>query len=53
MDSLNNHIEEYMIQLKKGQIQKAYKGIMVFMTGLRTHLEDRHPDFDHPEELNE
>ena len=44
MDSLNSHIEEYRIQLKKGQIQKAYKGIMVFMTGLRTYLEDRHPD---------
>jgi len=44
MESLNNHIREYMTQLGKGQIQKAYKGIMVFMTGLRTYLEDRHPD---------
>jgi len=44
MDLLNNDIKEYMIQLSKGQIQKAYKGIMVFMTGLRTYLEDRHPD---------
>ena len=44
MDMLNSDIKEYMIQLGKGQIQKAYKGIMVFMTGLRTYLEDRHPE---------
>jgi len=25
-------IQEYTIQLRKGQIQKAYKGIMVFMS---------------------
>ena len=45
MDSLNNHIQEYNIQLSKGQIQKAYKGIMTFMSGLRTYLESRYPEF--------
>ena len=33
MDSMNNYINEYTQQLRKGRIQKAYKGIMDFMTG--------------------
>mgnify|MGYP001024818597 CR=1 FL=1 len=45
MESLNNHILEYKIQLGKGQIQKAYRGIMTFMSGLMKYLENRHPDF--------
>ena len=45
MDSLNNHIREYKIQLHKGQIQKAYKGIMTFMSGLSTYLESRYPNY--------
>lgn len=44
MDSLNNHIQEYRNQLSKGEIQKAYKGIMTFMSGLRKYLEGRYPD---------
>ncbi|GAP18417.1 hypothetical protein LSAC_02310 [Levilinea saccharolytica] len=34
MDTLNSNIQEYQRQLEKGQIQKAYKGLMTFMTGL-------------------
>lgn len=45
MDSLNNHVREYTNQLSKGQIQKAYKGIMTFMSALRTYLESRYPDY--------
>jgi len=45
MDSLNNYVKEYTIQLRKGQIQKAYRGIMAFMSGLRTYLESMYPDF--------
>ena len=45
MDSLNNHVREYTVQLSKGQIQKAYKGIMTFMSGLSTYLETMHPDY--------
>lgn len=45
MDSLNKNIKEYKIQLSKGQIQKAYKGIMVFMSELRTYLESGYPDY--------
>ncbi len=45
MDSLNNHIQEYKIQLSKGHIQKAYKGIMTFMSGLKIYLEKGYPDY--------
>jgi hypothetical protein len=44
MNSLNQHILEYQRQLRKGEIQKAYKGIMTFMAGLKSHLEKTHPD---------
>lgn len=45
MESLNNHIKEYNTQLCKGQIQKAYKGIMTFMSRLSIYLVDRYPDY--------
>ncbi len=45
MTSLNNDISEYMTQLGKGQIQKAYKGIMTFMAELKTTLDRRNPDY--------
>jgi hypothetical protein len=45
MDSLNNHIREYKIQLSKGHIQKAYKGIMIFMSGLKTYLEKEYSNY--------
>jgi len=41
MESLNKDILEYKLQLSKGQIQKAYKGIMTFMSELRSYLENR------------
>jgi len=44
MDSLNRSIQEYKIQLSKGHIQKAYKGIMTFMSDLRAYLEEKYPD---------
>jgi hypothetical protein len=45
MDSLNEQIREYTIQLGNGHIQKAYKGIMTFMSDLRAYLEGKYPDF--------
>ena len=45
MESINEYIEEYTAQLSKGRIQKAYKGIMTFMSELRSYLESRHPDY--------
>jgi hypothetical protein len=44
MVSLNNHIREYTHQLRHGQIQIAYKGVMTFMSGLSRYLEGRHPN---------
>lgn len=45
MTSLNDHIEEYQRQLDKGHIQRAYKGIMTFMSGLRSALTKAYPSF--------
>jgi hypothetical protein len=45
MDTLNANIQEYRVQLAKKQIQKAYLGIMTFMSGLSSTLAGRHPDF--------
>ncbi|MEI8199489.1 MAG: hypothetical protein WCG21_05485 [Eubacteriales bacterium] len=45
MDTLNNCVREYAIQLSKGQIQKAYKGIMMFMSDLKTDLEHEYAEY--------
>ena len=45
MESINESIKEYAAQLSKGRIQKAYKGIMTFMSELRSYLESRYPDY--------
>lgn len=44
MQSLNESVKEYTAQLQHGQIQKAYKGIMTFISAMKTFLENRHPD---------
>jgi len=44
MDALNSHIREYTSHLRKGNIQKAYRGILSFMSGLRAGMESRFPD---------
>lgn len=45
MEPINECIMEYTAQLSKGQIQKAYKGIMTFMSELRSYLESGYPDY--------
>jgi len=45
MDSLNEQIQEYKIQLSRGYIQKAYKGIITFMSDLKTYLEKSYLDY--------
>jgi hypothetical protein len=45
MESLNEHIMEYSAQLRKGRIQKAYKGIMNFMSDIKGYLERKHPEY--------
>ncbi len=43
MDTLNSAVREYTLQLGGGQIQRAYRGILSFMTGLGRHLRERYP----------
>ncbi len=45
MRKLNVSIREYTAQLQKGQIQEAYRGIMTFMSALKTTLESKHPEY--------
>ena len=45
MPSMNALVQEYTQQLSKGVIQKAYRGIMAFMSDLRSDLSQNHPDF--------
>lgn len=45
MNSLNENIKEYTAQLKKGHIQKAYRGIMTFMSELKSYLENKYPKY--------
>lgn len=44
MDSLNDAIQAYTNLLRKGQIQKAYRGILGWMADLRGDLEENHPE---------
>ncbi len=45
MESLNDCIKEYTVQLQKGQIQKAYKGIMSFMSELKNDMQSKYPAY--------
>jgi hypothetical protein len=45
MESFNEYIDEYRNQLEKGAIQKAYKGLMQYIMGLRTHFKTKYPDY--------
>ncbi len=42
MPSIPNDMEEFRRQLRKGSIQKAYKALLSYMAGLRTHFADRY-----------
>lgn len=45
MESFHQYVNEYKIQLEKGAIQKAYKGLMDYILGLRTYLNNKYPDY--------
>jgi hypothetical protein len=45
MDSFQKNIEVYKAQLEKGSIQKAYRGLMEFIMGLKTHFMKTYPDY--------
>ena len=46
MEKLNYSLREYTSQLSKGHIQKAYKGIMNFMSDLRAFFGSKYPDYN-------
>jgi len=45
MESFQENINEYRKQLKKGLIQKAYRGLMETVMDLRTHFKNKYPEY--------
>ncbi|NOH03495.1 MAG: hypothetical protein HND47_16795 [Chloroflexi bacterium] len=45
MASFQKSIAEYKKQLEKGAIQEAYRGLMEYMMGLKTHFMKKYPDY--------
>jgi hypothetical protein len=45
MDDFYEYIEEYKQQLKKGHIQKAYRGLIEYILSLKTYLSKKYPDY--------
>ncbi len=48
MENFNDSIAEYRRQVQKGDIVKAYRGLMDFMMNLRNHFRDRFPEYSFP-----
>ena len=44
MDSFAESMREFKQQLTKGVVQTAYRGLLEYMTGLKTHFEKNHPE---------
>jgi hypothetical protein len=45
MEPFHEFVDEYRKQLGKGAIQKAYKGLMEYILALRTHFQNKYPDY--------
>ena len=45
MESLNEYLKEYKRQIEKGDIQKAYKGLMEYVMDLRIQFKNKYPDY--------
>lgn len=45
MVSFQENINEYRAQLEKGVIREAYKGLMQYITDLKTHMQNKYPDY--------
>ena len=43
-NTLNDHIQAYKKQMEIGHIQQAYRGLLEYMMGLRTHFLNEYPD---------
>ena len=48
MESFQQTMNEYKKQLEKGIVQQAYKGLMEYIMGLRTHFMKKYPDYEVP-----
>lgn len=44
MESLNEYIDDFKIQLEKGTIQKAYQGLIKYIMDLRTYFNKNYPE---------
>ena len=44
METFNSNMLEYRDQLKKGIIQKAYKGLMDYIMEMRAYFNNKYPD---------
>jgi len=44
MEPFYEAIAEYRTQLQKGAVQKAYKGLMEYLMGLRIYFQHKYPD---------
>lgn len=45
MSSFQENMNEYKNQIQKGTIQIAYQGLMDYIMGLRTHFENKYPEY--------
>ena len=45
MESFHEYINEYKKQLEKGDIKKAYRGLMDYIKGLRLYFKNNYPDY--------
>lgn len=45
MGQFHEYMEEYQKQMKKGTIQKAYRGVMEYIRGLRMHFKNKYPEY--------
>ena len=45
MASFQEHMNEYKKQLQKGTVQRAYRGLMDYIMGLRSYFENKYPDY--------
>ena len=45
MGSFDKYMNEYRKQMQKGDIRKAYRGLMEYMMGLRLHFRRHYPDY--------
>ena len=45
MERFYEYVDEYRKQLKKGYIQKAYKGLIEYIMGLKSYFKNKYPNY--------